>query len=142
MINDLNRWTTRPWSHTDHSILGYSIRIPEYMADLITRVHAAADIVWCTTWEDRANEHISPLLGLPQDLPFVTLSFNLSYTAMAKYPGAMEFAAPYLDADAPVLWVEDFDWLGFRRSIVAVDTSHDLVLTPDQAESRIFPVLA
>ncbi|GAA2742557.1 MULTISPECIES: hypothetical protein [Kitasatospora] len=26
--------------------------------------------VWCTTWQDEANEHLSPLLGLPR-LPYV-----------------------------------------------------------------------
>jgi len=31
------------------------------------------ELVWCTTWKDEANEHLAPLLGLPE-LPYVDWS--------------------------------------------------------------------
>lgn len=31
-----------------------------------------AELVWCTTWQETANEHIAPLVGLPE-LPHIPL---------------------------------------------------------------------
>lgn len=39
--------------------------------EMLRALSESFDLVWATTWEDMANRHISPLLGLPTDLPVV-----------------------------------------------------------------------
>ena len=54
------------------------------------------DLVWGTTWEDLANEHISPAIGLPE-LPVVHFGFEGS-----KIPSLVRYAA-----GRPFAWVDD-----------------------------------
>ncbi len=60
------------------------------------------DLVWGTTWQDMANEHVGPVLGLPE-LPVV--HFGLSETK--KIPALVRYAA-----GRPFAWVDDEidDW--------------------------------
>lgn len=47
---------------------------PEMGAELLALAEEFdAELVWCTTWEGHANEHISPLVGLPTDLRHVPM---------------------------------------------------------------------
>ena len=39
----------------------------------LREVASVVDLAWATTWRDAANRLIAPVLGLPQDLPFVPL---------------------------------------------------------------------
>ena len=41
-----------------------------------SRCRTASSLVWCTGWEERANEHLPAALGLPGPLPY--LSFDRS----------------------------------------------------------------
>lgn len=46
---------------------------PEWGSQLRALAEAtSSELVWATTWEKHANEFISPLVGLPQDLRVVT----------------------------------------------------------------------
>lgn len=60
------------------------------------------ELVWATTWEDLANKHIGPHIGLPE-LPVVR--FGLSETR--KVPALVRYAA-----GRPFAWVDDeiTDW--------------------------------
>lgn len=47
------------------------VRISPLHAAQFAALAEVFDIVWATTWLDEANRHLSPLLGLPDDLPWV-----------------------------------------------------------------------
>ena len=67
---------------------------------------AMFELVWCTGWEEKANDHLVPALGLGTPLPF--LSFDAARGAGHTTPGHWKLAA--LDAHAgerPVAWVDD-----------------------------------
>lgn len=57
-------------------------------------------LVWATTWEHDANRQLSPILGLPDDLPVITLWADLARTgdaswktgAIAEWVGSRPFA--------------------------------------------------
>lgn len=57
------------------------------------------DIVWATTWENRANEMLSPVLGLPEDLPVISWDLahpsfrNRSVTDCWKTPLIVDWLA-------------------------------------------------
>jgi hypothetical protein len=65
------------------------------------------DLVWCTGWEEKANEHLVPALGLPEPLPY--LSFDAHRGPGHTTPGHWKLAA--LDAHAsperPIAWIDD-----------------------------------
>lgn len=58
------------------------------------------DLVWATTWEHDANRQLAPILGLPDDLPVITLWADLARTgraswktdAVAEWVGSRPFA--------------------------------------------------
>lgn len=62
------------------------------------------ELVWCTTWKDEANEHVGPLLGLPE-LPYV------DWPSMHHGdPDGLHWKTRYLvewAAGRPFAWVDD-----------------------------------
>jgi len=45
--------------------------LAEGAADRLARLAARFELVWCSGWEERANEHLPHLLGLPGPLPYL-----------------------------------------------------------------------
>lgn len=74
-------------------------------AERIAALADCFDLVWCSGWEDRANEHLPHLVGLG---PLPHLSFDRAMAGAAS-PGHWKLAA--IDAHAgperPVAWVDD-----------------------------------
>jgi hypothetical protein len=89
-----------------HSIDG----IPHFLSAVAAR-HLLAlvsvfELVWCSGWEEKADEHLPHLLGLPRALPH--LSFERSAAAGESLHGHWKLAA--IDAYAGVrslAWVDD-----------------------------------
>ncbi len=82
------------------------------------------DLVWCSGWEDKADEHLLPALGLPVRPPFLT--FSAPTSAVHWKLAAVERHA----GDRPAAWIDDaFDaschaWAAARRAptlLVATD---------------------
>ncbi len=50
--------------------------IPHFLSAAAARhllgLAGAFELVWCSGWEERANEHLPHLLGLPGELPFLS----------------------------------------------------------------------
>jgi hypothetical protein len=64
------------------------------------------ELVWCSGWEERADEHLPHLLGLPRGLPH--LSFERGAEAGHSLHGHWKLAA--IDAHAqgrPLAWIDD-----------------------------------
>lgn len=81
----------------------------------LQRLQTVYDLVWCTGWEERADEHLPQILGLPR-LPW--LSFD-------KNPGRgnAHWKLAAIDAhagDRPLAWLDDAlderceDWARMR----------------------------
>jgi hypothetical protein len=76
----------------------------------------AYDLVWCSGWEDKADEHLVPALGLPVRPPFLTFSGT---------PGTAHWKLESVDRHSggrPAAWIDDaFDdtchaWAAARRA--------------------------
>jgi hypothetical protein len=66
----------------------------------------AFDLVWCTGWEEKANEYLPALLGLPGPLPY--LSFDRHVANGTTMPGHWKLGA--IDAyvgERTVAWIDD-----------------------------------
>ncbi|MEV4615833.1 HAD domain-containing protein [Kitasatospora sp. NPDC049258] len=53
-----------------HALLGFTVLLSGRHGEWLRELSGRYDLVWATTWEEEANRHIAPLLGLPP-LPVV-----------------------------------------------------------------------
>jgi hypothetical protein len=75
------------------------------------------ELVWCSGWEEKADEHLPFALGLPSGLPH--LSFPRSVTAEARH-WKLEAIDRFAGPRRPLAWVDDahdescHDWAAAR----------------------------
>src|SRR5215210_1453554 len=67
----------------------------------LLRLARTFELVWCSGWEDKADEHLVHALRLPARLPFLTFSRAPS-TAHWKLDSVVEHAG-----DRPAAWIDD-----------------------------------
>jgi hypothetical protein len=93
------------------------------------------DLVWCTGWEEKANDHLVPALGLPTPLPW--LGFDALRGPGHTTPGHWKLPAVQAHAGSrPVAWIDDalneacFEWARGRSAptlLVETDPATGLV---------------
>jgi hypothetical protein len=97
----------------------------------LNRLGEHYDLVWASGWEDRANDHLPPILGVPE-LPYLTFDGRAQFgTAHWKLDALEEYAK-----DHPLAWIDDsldsscFEWAE-RRTVptLLVPTESDIGLT-------------
>ena len=82
----------------------------------IARLHANFECVWCTGWEERADEHLPRLLDLPSGWGHLTFPQEPEPDAHWKL-SAIE---AYSGRERPVAWIDDdhdatcHDWAAGR----------------------------
>lgn len=91
----------------------HCISIPT--GERLNRLAQSFELVWATGWEDRANDHLPEILGLPQ-LPFLSFDGRARFgTAHWKLEAIEEYAK-----DRPLAWIDDsldhscFEWAEAR----------------------------
>lgn len=126
---------------------------------LISPLHAAEfaalgevfDIVWATTWLDEANRFLSPLLGLPTDLPWIPFTdeelANKNRPQLGRRNGSWKtpIIARWLDENHPGrawAWVDDEvnsrdrAWFGQHYGLCKAPPSHLLLRVDDHRGLR------
>jgi hypothetical protein len=69
----------------------------------LARLHAAFECVWCTGWEERADEHLPRLLGLPSGWSHLTFPDAPEVAAHWKLSAIETFAG----RERPTAWIDD-----------------------------------
>jgi HAD domain in Swiss Army Knife RNA repair proteins len=75
------------------------------------------ELVWCTGWEEKANEYLPRALALPAELPY--LSFDRA-VGRANTHWKLDAIDAYAGPDRPLAWIDDalapecFEWAGHR----------------------------
>ena len=69
----------------------------------LTALAATFDLVWATSWEHGANRLLSPLLGLPIDLPVIVWP---SREPVRRGSWKTPYVASWV-GDRPFVWVDD-----------------------------------
>ena len=69
----------------------------------LVRLSATFDCVWCTGWEDRAEDHLPRLLGLPGGWRRLVFDDTPSPHGHWKLGAIDAHAGP----DAPIAWIDD-----------------------------------
>ena len=82
---------------------GFPHLIAARAGEHLARLGAAYECVWCTGWEDRAEEHLPRLLGLPGGWA------HLTFAAMpdAELHWKLEAIEAHAGPDRPVAWIDD-----------------------------------
>lgn len=62
------------------------------------------DLVWCTGWEEKANEYLPGALGLPGELPVLSFDRNPGRGHAHWKLAAIE---AYAGPERPLAWVDD-----------------------------------
>jgi hypothetical protein len=71
--------------------------------DRLRRLAERYELVWATGWEERANFHLPRLLGLPEELPYLTFAGRASFgSAHWKLEALGEYAG-----SRPLAWIDD-----------------------------------
>jgi hypothetical protein len=123
-----------------HLINGMAHCIPDGIGAMLGRLADHYEIVWATGWEDRANERLPEILGLPGELPFLTFDGRARFgTAHWKIEAIDRYAG-----DRPLAWVDDSidetcrAWADERPApTLLVVTDSDRGLTEPQVESLV-----
>jgi hypothetical protein len=97
----------------------------------LRRLAEAYELVWATGWEERANDYLPTLLGLPGELPYLTFDGRARFgSAHWKIDAIADYAG-----DRPLAWVDDCidescrSWAQARPGptlLVPVDSRHGL----------------
>jgi hypothetical protein len=62
------------------------------------------ELVWASGWEEKANDHLPPVLGLPRELPFLSFDRNPGRGRGHRKLAAIE---AYAGPRRPVAWIDD-----------------------------------
>ena len=123
-----------------HLIDGIAHCIADGAGPRLLRLAEHYELVWATGWEERANEHLPLLLGLPADLPVLTFGGRARFgTAHWKLDALDDYAG-----DRPLAWIDDSldkscrEWAESRTApTLLVPTVSDIGLTDSQVETLI-----
>jgi hypothetical protein len=97
----------------------------------LNRLAGTYELIWASGWEDRANDHLPNILGVPE-LPYLTFDGRARFgTAHWKLEALEEYAG-----SRPLAWIDDslddscYEW-SERRSAptLLVPTESDVGLT-------------
>jgi HAD domain in Swiss Army Knife RNA repair proteins len=119
-----------------HSIEGIPHFLSATAAAHLLALAPSFELVWASGWEERANEHLPHLLGLPKGLPF--LSFERS-VGRSNAHWKLDAIGTYA-AGRPLAWIDDAfnaacqEWAIERASpTLLVQTDPEVGLTEREA---------
>jgi HAD domain in Swiss Army Knife RNA repair proteins len=123
-----------------HLINGMAHCIPDGIGSMLEHLAPYYEIVWATGWEDRANERLPEILGLPGELPFLTFDGRARFgTAHWKIEAIDRYAGK-----RPLAWVDDSiddtcrAWADERSApTLLVVTESDVGLTDDHVTTLL-----
>jgi hypothetical protein len=124
-----------------HSIDGTPHFLSSTAAAHLLDLAGVFELVWASGWEERANEHLPHLLGLPPELPFLRFArLTGPPPARANAHWKLEAIETYADG-RPLAWIDDaltpacHAWADARAApTLLVQTQPERGLTADEAE--------
>ena len=123
-----------------HLIDGIAHCISDGAPAELARLGEVYELIWATGWEDRANDHLPHLLGLPNVLPCLRFDGRARFgTAHWKLEALEEYAV-----GRPLAWIDDsldescHEWAARRRwPTLLVPTRSDVGLTHEHTDTLL-----
>ncbi len=123
-----------------HSIEGIPHFLSSTAAAHLLGLSSLFDLVWASGWEDKADEYLPHLLGLPAGLPFLRFSSAVRVTRVANGHWKLEAIDAYA-AVRPLAWIDDafspdcHEWASARPApTLLVQTAPERGLTSREAQ--------
>jgi len=120
-----------------HSIDGMPHFLSATAAAHLLDLQRDFELVWCSGWEEKANEHLPHLLGLPPSLPFLCFERSVGRANAHWKLAAIDDSA----GERPLAWIDDalnsacHDWAQARSApTLLVQTAPEHGLTAREAE--------
>ena len=127
-----------------HTIEGIPHFLSATAASHLLSLSRSFDLVWASGWEEKADEYLPQLLGLPRALPFISFSRRPSLAAprtLAHWK--LEAISAYAD-ERPLAWVDDafnpacHEWAAARGvPTLLVSTAPERGLTAREANTLL-----
>jgi hypothetical protein len=92
-----------PLDGSFHAIDGTPHFLSSTAAAHLLELSSMFELVWASGWEERANEHLPHLLGLPPELPFLRFERNVGRTNAHWKLDAIDAYA----GERALAWVDD-----------------------------------
>ena len=89
-----------------HSIEGIPHFLSSTAAAHLLALSPIFELVWASGWEEKANEHLPRLLGLPAPLPFLRFSPGVGGTRSTHAHWKLEAIEAYAGR-RPLAWIDD-----------------------------------
>lgn len=121
-----------------HWIDGIAHCIPPASGPRLARLAERFDLVWATGWEEKANEYLPQILGLPfRELPCLTFDGRAVFgSSHWKLDAIDEYAG-----DRPAAWIDDHmedvchDWAAARQApTLLIPTQSAIGITDDHVD--------
>jgi hypothetical protein len=122
-----------------HLLDGIAHCISDEAGPQLVRLAEAYELIWATGWEERANDHLPHILGIPE-LPYLT------FDGRARF-GTAHWKLEAIDAYAgsrPLAWIDDsldescHAWAARRSTpTLLVPTESDVGLTEVHTEALL-----
>jgi hypothetical protein len=128
-----------------HSIEGIPHFFSSTAAAHLLELWPLFELVWASGWEERANEHLPRLLGLPGELPFLRFprALGVAGGAQGTHVTRAHWKLASIEAyagDRPLAWVDDafnpacHEWAAARgAATLLVQTAPERGLTSREA---------
>jgi hypothetical protein len=87
--------------HWVNGILHY---IGDAAGERLLRLRDHFELVWATGWEETANEFLPHLLGLPEELPYLTFNGRARFGTAHWKVGPISW---YAGTERPLAWIDD-----------------------------------
>ncbi len=114
-----------------HSIEGIPHFLSAKAAAHLLDLAEEFELAWCSGWEEKADEHLPHLLGLPRGLPFVRFERTAGHSGAHWKLAAIDAFA----RERPLAWVDDalsaacHEWAAARAAptlLVQTEPAHGL----------------
>jgi hypothetical protein len=87
-----------------HNVDGVMHFLSSDAADHLLGLRDRFELVWCSGWEEKANDHLPYALALPGDLPFLSFERNPGRAHAHWKLAAIE---AYAGPQRPLAWIDD-----------------------------------
>jgi hypothetical protein len=127
-----------------HAIDGIPHFLSSTAASHLLRLAPSFELVWASGWEEKANEYLPRLLGVPDSLPFIPFSRRTSVAARTTHAHwKLDSITAYV-AQRALAWVDDafnpacHEWAGARGApTLLVSTDPAQGLTAREAQTLL-----
>jgi hypothetical protein len=123
----------------------YTVWVPEYMKSLVQAMEKSTNLYWLTTWREKANEFISPILGISQDVSVITDGGPMRSVEW-KFPACLPLAKSLKSNDENIFWIEDFHGMTQKEhedylTYIDTDAKGEGVLLPQHLPEALLSLL-